>query len=75
MGFLGTIFLAIGLWFFYNLFVKLIWPIYKTTRHLRQQFRHMAEQDKTAPSDGPTMKKEAPKQSKVGEYIDFQEVK
>ncbi len=73
MGFIGSLLLAICIWFFYNLFVKLIWPVYKTTRHLRRQFRNMADENKQ--STMPAEEKKTPKQPPVGEYIDFEEVK
>ena len=73
MSFIGFLLLAICVWFFYNLFVKLIWPVYKTTRHLRQQFKNMAGQSKSAqPEQKPASETPAPK---VGEYIEFEEVK
>ncbi|MCH5600171.1 DUF4834 family protein [Niabella ginsengisoli] len=56
--------------------MKIILPVYKTTRQVRRQFKNMSEQREAQNSKSafnePT--KEAPKQ-KEGEYIDFEEVK
>jgi hypothetical protein len=58
-------------------------PLFRTTRHVRQQFNNMNErptkngsqqESNYGPSGQPgTHKPEAP--SKVGEYIDFEEIK
>jgi len=75
MSAIGFIFLGIFLWIFYNLFVRVIWPVYKTARHLRKQFRNMADRrdgrgnDPSAPAESATTKE------KVGEYIEFEELK
>lgn len=74
MSAIGFIFLGIFLWICYTLFVRVVWPIYKTTRQLKKQFRNMAEQreaqNEPPPSQNPNVSKK-----KVGEYIEFEEVK
>ena len=74
MSAIGFIFLGIFLWILYNLFVRVIWPVYKTTRQLKKQFRHMAEQREAQNDPPPAQRTEMPKE-KVGEYIEFEEVK
>lgn len=74
MSVIGFIFLVIFLWIFYNLFVKVIWPIYKTTSRLKKQFRSMAEQREAQNNSTAPQNIETPKE-KVGEYIEFEEVK
>jgi hypothetical protein len=74
MSALGFIILGIFLWIFYNLFVKVIWPIYKTTSQLKKQFRNMAEQREAQNAPAVSQNDEMPKE-KVGEYIEFEEVK
>ncbi|MGE9311521.1 hypothetical protein ACLOAU_07740 [Niabella sp. CJ426] len=74
MSAIGFIFLGIFLWIFYNLFVKVIWPVYKTTSRLKKQFRNMAEQRETQNHSTASQNIETPKE-KVGEYIEFEEVK
>lgn len=72
MGVFAFIILAIFAWFAYNLFIKVIWPVYKTTNRVRERFKHMAEQGKQYNDEKPSQQK--PKE-KAGEYIDFEEVK
>lgn len=75
MSAIGFLLLGIFLWIFYNLFVKVIWPVYKTTSQLKKQFRNMAQQRNDQPTaDAGPSSKEAPRE-KVGEYIEFEEVK
>lgn len=74
MSAIGFILLGIFLWIFYNLFVKVIWPVYKTTSHLKKQFKSMAEQ-REAQNPAPASPNEAAPKEKVGEYIEFEEVK
>ncbi len=74
MSALGFIFLGIFLWIVYNLFVRVIWPVYKTTRQLKKQFRNMAEQREAQNNPAPPPTADAPRE-KVGEYIEFEEVK
>ena len=76
MSAIGFLLLIIFAWFFYNLLVKIVIPVYKTTRQIRRQFKNMSEQRDAATGDTSTKAptSEAPKE-KVGEYIDFEEVK
>lgn len=70
----GFLLLAMFLWFTYNVVVKFVLPIYRTTKQIKKQFRNMAEQrQQHAPqADEPTIAKP---QTKAGEYIEFEEVK
>ena len=74
MSAIGFIFLVIFLWIFYNLFVKVIWPVYKTTSQLKKKFRSMAEQREAQNNSTAHQNIETPKE-KIGEYIEFEEVK
>lgn len=74
MSAIGFILLGIFLWIFYKLFVKVIWPVYKTTSRLKKQFRNMAEQREAQNNASQPLNTEVPKE-KVGEYIEFEEVK
>ena len=63
----------------YNLVFKLIIPIYRTTKQVRKGFREMQEKmNGQAAGGGQTPKNNSsstPKNSKVGDYIDFEEVR
>ncbi|HEY4155189.1 MAG TPA: hypothetical protein VGM24_07170 [Puia sp.] len=82
---MNVFFLAILLYLLYRFIVGLVIPIFRTTRHVRQQFQQMNGQGPgQAPGQpdagGPqtrTKTRDAahPDTSKVGEYIDFEEVK
>ncbi len=61
MSAIGFILLVIFLWIFYNLFVKVIWPVYKTTSHLKKQFKSMAEQREAQNPAAAPEKKPPPK--------------
>lgn len=61
-------------WFFYNLFIKVIWPVYKTTTQLKRQFKNMSQQKQESAANSSPSVDTTPKE-KVGEYIDFEEVK
>lgn len=77
---------ALLLFFLYNLVVKVIIPVYRTTRQVRRQFNQMKQQfqqpqggnsqqnnsDNTTQTKANTVPKGKPK---FGEYIDFEEVK
>lgn len=74
-------FLGIVLYLLYRFVFNFFLPIFRTTRHVRQQFRNMqgGQQDvngRTAQQE-PQPKKPEPTSSKntMGEYIDFEEVK
>lgn len=75
MSVIGFILLGIFLWFFYNLLVKVVLPVYKTTRRVRQQFNNMAEQRKAQHSSSIPKNDPRPPKQKEGEYIEFEEVK
>ncbi|GAB3006857.1 hypothetical protein GCM10027051_03030 [Niabella terrae] len=74
MSFIGVLLLAMFLWFMYNFLVKFVLPIYRTTRKLRQQFKNMSENTPSGNQQAPQPPKEKPA-AKVGEYIEFEEVK
>jgi len=73
---------AVLAWFLYNLVFKLIIPVYKTTRQMKQKFRemhdnmqdqmHEKQPDFTTQPNG--VEKSASKTSKE-DYIDFEEIK
>jgi hypothetical protein len=71
--------IAIAFYIFYKLVFDFIVPVYKTTTHVKQQFRNMHDnmQQQTnnfQKQQEPELKKEKTNTS-VGEYIDFEEVK
>ncbi|PWT74591.1 MAG: hypothetical protein C5B59_10800 [Bacteroidetes bacterium] len=75
------VFLGIVIYLLYRLVFDLIIPIYKTTRHVKRQFNNMRDsmnqsngqssantpRDNNVNSNGQS--------SKVGEYIEFEEMK
>lgn len=70
---------AILLFFLYNFIVKVVLPVYRTTRQIKRQFSGMKQQFQQSGSAAPpepepaaSRKKDKPK---IGEYIDFEEVK
>ena len=82
------VFLVIVFYLLYKFVFNLFLPIFRTTRNVKQQFRNMrdAMQDQTnnpfqqrtaAPQNAPQPKKPEPTRSsnKMGEYIDFEEIK
>jgi hypothetical protein len=71
---------ALLIWFLYNLIFKLIIPLFRTTRQVKQKFREMHQQmedqdrqqqgfQKTSPIRKPEPSKRA------DDYIDFEEIK
>lgn len=74
MSAIGFILLGLFLWFFYNLFVKIVLPVYKTTSQLKRQFKNMAQQRETQNNTATPPPQSRPIKEKVGEYIDFEEV-
>ena len=74
-------FLGIVLYLLYRFVFNFFLPIFRTTRHVRQQFRNMqgGQQDANGYTQQrePQPKKQEPTMSKntMGEYIDFEEVK
>ena len=80
-------FLAIVLWLLYRFFFNFLLPVIRTTKQVRDQFRNMHNQNPggsapfqnshTRPFEEPQPKKKDPgaSQNKMGEYIDFEEIK
>ena len=70
--------IAIAFYILYKLVFDLIVPVYKTTTHVKQQFRNMHDNMQQA-NNFQKQQKPEPKKEKadtsVGEYIDFEEVK
>jgi hypothetical protein len=71
--------LAIAFYILYKLVFDFIVPVYKTTTHVKNQFKNMQENMNRPPNnsrqpENPESKKEKKDQS-IGEYIDFEEVK
>jgi hypothetical protein len=71
---------ALLAWFLYNLIFRLIIPLYRTTRQVKQKFREMHQQmeDQNRQQQGfqkasPASKPEPSKSG--GDYIDFEEIK
>jgi hypothetical protein len=75
--------LAILIYLLYRFIAGFLIPVIRTTSHVRQQFNNM---NKQAQENGPTPNAQGPTPnshqngphpgaSKVGEYIDFEEVK
>ncbi|MFT4095443.1 MAG: hypothetical protein QM640_17580 [Niabella sp.] len=73
MSVIGYFLLFIFVWFFYNVFVKVVLPVYKTTVHLKKQFKNMARESHSQ-NESAAAPTAAPKE-KLGEYIDFEEIK
>ena len=73
--------LAILIYLLYRFVAGFLIPVIRTTSHVRQQFNNMNKQPQEGPSEaqGPTPNAQRSNQSsgtsKVGEYIDFEEVK
>lgn len=78
---MSVILYAILLFFLYNFIVKVALPVYRTTRQIKKQFSHMKQQFQqpgaTPSQNEPGSHPPPPKKqtSKLGEYIDFEEVK
>ncbi|HVY74185.1 MAG TPA: hypothetical protein VG890_05105 [Puia sp.] len=73
-----VIFYAIVGYLFYRFLTGFLIPIFRTTRHVRQQFDEMNRQRQNGQAGGTTtgssQSTRKPDTSKVGEYIDFEEV-
>jgi hypothetical protein len=70
--------IAIAFYILYKLVFDFIVPVYKTTTHVKQQFKNMHDNMQQQPNNfqkEPEPKKEKANTSSVGEYIDFEEVK
>lgn len=70
------------LYILYNLVTKLLWPLYKTAKHVKQQFSNIQQQMNQAQNknESTTYNTTAtdintPKASASKDYIDFEEVK
>ncbi|MDX1938885.1 MAG: hypothetical protein SFU21_17320 [Flavihumibacter sp.] len=77
---LKYIFIGLGLYILYRLVFNVVIPVYKTTRHIRGQFKNMKERmEQEMQNQGYTNQtpKPAPASGKPtpGDYIDFEEVK
>jgi hypothetical protein len=73
-------FLAIVGYLAYRFLVGFLLPIYQSTREVKRQFRHMRQPDGPGSDpqghpDSHSNTKPDGKSKKVGEYIDFEEVK
>ena len=71
--------LAIAFYILYKLVFDFIVPVYKTSTHVKNQFKNMQENmhrppDSSRQPKNPESKKEK-KDQPIGEYIDFEEVK
>lgn len=70
------IFVFIIAWFLYNLITKFILPVYVTTKRMQDQFRNIREQQEGYQKKQPPQQEQQKQpERKVGEYIDFEEVK
>jgi hypothetical protein len=73
-------FFAIVFYVLYRFIFNFVVPIARTTRQVRQQFRNMQEgagqsyNEESRRNEAPTPERK-PNTDKVGEYIDFEEVK
>ncbi|HSZ87213.1 MAG TPA: hypothetical protein VK787_14365 [Puia sp.] len=71
--------IAIGFYILYKLVFDLIVPVYKTTTHVKEQFRNMHDNMHQQTNNFRKQQQPEPKKEKantsVGEYIDFEEVK
>lgn len=78
---MSVILYALLFFFLYNLIVKVVLPVYRTTRQIKKQFSQMKQQfrqpEAATQQSGTTSQTPPPKKqaSKLGEYIDFEEVK
>jgi hypothetical protein len=70
--------IAIGMYILYKVLFEFIVPVYKTSTHVREQFKNMRNAQGKA-DDARQQQKAAPKKeqrdSSMGEYIDFEELK
>jgi hypothetical protein len=83
---MDAIFLAIAFYLLYRFLTGFLIPVFRTTRKVRQQFNQMNGQPGAGPSGNPGNSTRQSSQNtdpgnsrshgaKVGEYIDFEEVK
>ena len=65
-------------WFTYKFIVRVALPVWRVSRRMRQQmrdFQQMAQQQQQQQQSGQSAHTNNTTTSKVGEYIDFEEVK
>jgi hypothetical protein len=71
--------IAIAFYILYKLVFDFIVPVYKTTTHVKEQFRNMHDNMQQHSNNFQKHQEPEPKKEKantsVGEYIDFEEVK
>lgn len=71
--------IAIAFYILYKLVFDFIVPVYKTTTHVKQQFKNMHDNMQQQPNNFQKQREPEPKKEKtstsIGEYIDFEEVK
>ena len=76
---LSVLFYAFLAYLLYRLVFSFIIPIYRTTKQVKKGFRDMQEQMRqhTGPQEQPAQNSQSAKSNttKVGDYIDFEEVK
>lgn len=76
--FLSFLFFAFLAYLGYKLLVGVVLPIYRTTRQVRKTFQDMNAQmrSQTTPPNGTAQQPQAAESKpRLGEYIDFEEVK
>ena len=73
------LFIALAFYVVYKLVFDFVVPVYKTTTHVKQQFKNMhdnMQQQANASSQPPNPESKKEKNNTaLGEYIDFEEVK
>jgi hypothetical protein len=80
----SLLFYAFLAYLLYRLIFNFIIPIYRTTRQVKKSFRTMQDQMRqhgdpnysaSQPQSAKSTKQKKPEAGKVGDYIDFEEVK
>ena len=73
----SLLFYGFLIYLLYRLIFHFIIPIYRTTRQVKRSFRSMQEQmrQNTEPQSQSESTQKKPGSTKVGDYIDFEEVK
>ena len=66
-------FLGIVLYLLYKFVFNFFLPVFRTTKHVRQQFRNMQGAQQSEPA--PKRPEPAKPKNTMGEYIDFEEIK
>ena len=72
----SLLFYGFLIYLLYRLVFHFILPIYRTTKQVKKGFRDMQDQMKqhTEPQGQPKSTQKKPGATKVGDYIDFEEV-